>query len=53
LDLKLKVGDKSWTKVSMLKVPRPELYPIASFSYLPCTKMSANPSMDQTKVKAL
>jgi phosphate transport system substrate-binding protein len=46
--------DKSWTKVSMLKAPGPESYPIASFSYLLLYKeMSANPSIDQTKAKAL
>jgi phosphate transport system substrate-binding protein len=38
----------------MLKAPGPELYPIASFSYLILYKnVSANPSMHQTKVKAL
>ncbi|MFZ0515211.1 MAG: substrate-binding domain-containing protein [Candidatus Nitrosopolaris sp.] len=47
-------GDKSWTKVSMLKAPGPKSYPIASFSYLFLYKdMSVNPSIDQTKAKAL
>jgi phosphate transport system substrate-binding protein len=47
-------GDKSWTKVSILKAPGPKSYPIASFSYLLLYKdMSANPTMDQTKAKAL
>src|SRR5215469_9718537 len=50
----LPAGDKSWTKVSMLKAPGPESYPIASFSYLILYKeMSTNPSLDQTKTKAL
>jgi phosphate transport system permease protein/phosphate transport system substrate-binding protein len=50
----LPAGDKSWTKVSMLKAPGPESYPIASFSYLILYKeMSTNPSLDQTKAKAL
>ena len=50
----LPAGDKSWTKVSMLKAPGPESYPIASFSYLILFKeMSTNPSLDQTKAKAL
>ena len=50
----LPAGDKSWTKVSMLKAPGPESYPIASFSYLLLYKeMSANPSLDQTKAKTL
>ena len=30
----LPAGDKSWTRVSMLKAPGPKSYPIASFSYL-------------------
>ena len=50
----LPAGDKSWNKVSMLKAPGPKSYPIASFSYLLLYKdMSANPSIDQTKAKAL
>ena len=50
----LPAGDKSWIKVSMLKAPGPKAYPIASFSYLLLYKdMSANPSIDQTKAKAL
>jgi len=50
----LPAGDRSWTKVSMLKAPGPESYPIASFSYLILFKeMSTNPSLDQTKTKAL
>ena len=50
----LPAGDKSWTRVSMLKAPGPKSYPIASFSYLILYKeMSANPSLDQTKAKAL
>ena len=50
----LPAGDRSWTKVSMLKAPGPESYPIASFSYLLLYKeMSANPSLDQTKAKTL
>jgi phosphate transport system substrate-binding protein len=47
-------GDKSWTRVSMLKAPGPRSYPIASFSYLILYKeMSTIPSLDQTKAKAL
>ncbi|MGB6526797.1 MAG: substrate-binding domain-containing protein [Candidatus Nitrosopolaris sp.] len=47
-------GDKSWTKVSILKAPGPKSYPIASFSYLVLYEnMSANANMDQTKAKAL
>jgi phosphate transport system substrate-binding protein len=50
----LPAGDKSWTKVSMLKAPGPQSYPIASFSYLILYReMSANPSLDQTKAKVL
>jgi phosphate transport system substrate-binding protein len=50
----LPAGDKSWTKVSMLKAPGPKSYPIASFSYLLLFKdMSGNSSIDQTKAKAL
>ena len=50
----LPAGDKSWTKVSLLKATGPKSYPIASFSYLLLFKdMSAIPSMDQTKAKAL
>jgi ABC-type phosphate transport system substrate-binding protein len=50
----LPAGHKSWSKVSMLKAPGPESYPIASFSYLILYKeMSANPSLDQTKAKIL
>jgi phosphate transport system substrate-binding protein len=50
----LPAGDKSWTRVSMLKAPGPKSYPIASFSYLILYKeMSANPSLAQTKAKAL
>jgi len=38
----------------MLKAPGPESYPIASFSYLTLYKeMSTNPTLDQTKAKAL
>lgn len=50
----LPTGDKSWTKVSMLNSPGSNTYPIASFTYLLLYKdMSTNPSLDQTKAKAL
>jgi len=50
----LPAGDQSWAKVQMLNSPGPNSYPIASFTYLLVYKdMSTNPSMDQTKAKAL
>lgn len=50
----LPAGDKSWTKVQMLNSPGSSTYPIASFTYLLLPKdMSTNPSLDQTKAKAL
>lgn len=50
----LPAGDKSWAKVQMLNSPGSSTYPIASFTYLLLPKyMSTNPSLDQTKAKAL
>jgi phosphate transport system permease protein/phosphate transport system substrate-binding protein len=50
----LPAGDKSWMRVSMLKAPGPESYPIASLSYLLLFKdVSGNSSIDQTKAKTL
>jgi ABC-type phosphate transport system substrate-binding protein len=50
----LPAGDQSWTKVSMLNSPGSATYPIASFTYLLLPKdMSTNPTLDQTKAKAL
>src|SRR5215469_18985137 len=50
----LPAGDQSWTKVSLLNSPGPTTYPIAAFTYLLLPKdMSTNPSLDQTKAKAL
>lgn len=50
----LPAGDKSWKKVQMLNSPGSSTYPIASFTYLLLPKdMSTNPSLDQTKAKAL
>jgi phosphate transport system substrate-binding protein len=50
----LPAGDQSWTKVQMLNSPGANTYPIASFTYLLVPKdMSTNPSLDQTKAKAL
>ncbi len=47
-------GDQSWAKVQMLNSPGSNTYPIASFTYLLLPKdMSTNPSLDQTKAKAL
>ena len=47
-------GDQSWTKVSLLNSTGANSYPIASFTYLLLPKdMSTNPSLDQTKAKAL
>jgi len=51
---KLPAGDQSWAKVSLLNSPGSNTYPIASFTYLLLPKdMSTNPSLDQTKAKAL
>ena len=50
----LPAGDHSWTKVSFLNSPGPTTYPIATFTYLLLPKdLSTNPSLDQTKAKAL
>src|SRR5215467_7442366 len=50
----LPAGDQSWTKVSLLNSPGSNTYPIASFTYLLIPKdLSTNPSLDQTKAKAL
>jgi len=50
----LPVGDQSWTKVSLLNSPGSNTYPIVSFTYLLIPKdLSINPSLDQTKAKAL
>jgi phosphate transport system substrate-binding protein len=50
----LPAGDQSWTRVSMLNSPGSTTYPIATFTYLLLPKdMSTNPSLDQTKAKAL
>ncbi len=47
-------GDQSWTKVCLLNSPGPSSYRIASFTYLLLHKdLSTNPSLDQTKAKAL
>jgi phosphate transport system substrate-binding protein len=50
----LPAGDHSWTKVSLLNSPGSNTYPIATFTYLLLPKdLSINPSLDQTKAKAL
>jgi phosphate transport system substrate-binding protein len=50
----LPAGDQSWTKVSLLNSPGSSTYPIATFTYLLLYKdLSTNPSLDQTKAKAL
>ena len=50
----LPAGDQSWTKVSLLNSPGSSTYPIATFTYLLLPKdLSINPSLDQTKAKAL
>jgi phosphate transport system substrate-binding protein len=50
----LPAGDQSWTKVHMLNSPGSNTYPIATFTYLLLPKdLSTNPSLDQTKAKAL
>lgn len=50
----LPAGDQSWAKVQMLNSPGSNTYPVASFTYLLLPKdMSTNPSLDQTKAKAL
>jgi phosphate transport system permease protein/phosphate transport system substrate-binding protein len=50
----LPADDQSWTKVSLLNSPGSASYPIASFTYLLVYKdMNTNPSLDQTKAKAL
>jgi phosphate ABC transporter phosphate-binding protein len=50
----LPAGDKSWKKVSLLNSTGANSYPIASFTYLLLYKdLSTNPSVDQTKGKAL
>jgi phosphate transport system permease protein/phosphate transport system substrate-binding protein len=50
----LPAGDQSWTKVSLLNSPGSNSYPIASFTYLLLYKdLSTNPTLDQTKAKAL
>ncbi|MGA9154261.1 MAG: phosphate ABC transporter substrate-binding protein PstS [Candidatus Nitrosopolaris sp.] len=50
----LPAGDQPWTKVSLLNSPGSNTYPIATFTYLLLPKdLSANPSLDQTKAKAL
>ncbi len=50
----LPAGDQSWTKVSLLNSPGSNTYPIATFTYLLLPKdLSTNPSLDQTKSKAL
>lgn len=50
----LPAGDQSWEKVSLLNSTGANSYPIASFTYLLVPKdMSTNPSLDQTKAKAL
>ena len=50
----LPAGDKSWAKVQLLNSPGSSTYPIASFTYLLLPKdLSTNPSLDQTKAKAL
>jgi phosphate transport system permease protein/phosphate transport system substrate-binding protein len=50
----LPAGDQSWTKVSLLNSPGSNTYPIASLTYLLIPKdLSTNPSLDQTKAKAL
>jgi len=47
-------GDQPWTKVSLLNSPGPTTYPIATFTYLLLPKdLNTNPSLDQTKAKAL
>lgn len=50
----LPAGDQSWTKVSLLNSTGPNTYPIATFTYLLQYKdLSTNPSLDQSKAKAL
>jgi phosphate transport system substrate-binding protein len=50
----LPAGDQSWTKVSLLNSPGSSTYPIATFTYLLLPKdLSTNPSLDQSKAKAL
>lgn len=47
-------GDGSWTSVSLVNSPGDTSYPIASFVYVLLYKeLSTNPSIDQTKAKAL
>src|ERR671919_2615567 len=47
-------GDASWEHVSVVNAPGSNSYPVASFSYLLLFKdLSTNPSIDQTKAKAL
>jgi phosphate transport system permease protein/phosphate transport system substrate-binding protein len=47
-------GDGSWASVSMVNAPGDASYPIASFVYVLLYKeLSTNPSIDQTKAKAL
>ena len=47
-------GDASWEHVSVVNPPGSNSYPVASFSYLLLFKdLSTNPSIDQTKAKAL
>ena len=47
-------GDSSWEHVSVVNAPGSNSYPVASFSYLLLFKdLSTNPSIDQTKAKAL
>src|SRR5919202_3197212 len=47
-------GDGSWTSVSMVDAPGDTSYPIASFTYaLVYKELSTNPSIDQSKAKAL
>jgi phosphate transport system substrate-binding protein len=50
----LPAGDQSWSRVSLLNAPGPNSYPVTSFTYLLLPKdLSTNPSIDQTKAKAL
>jgi phosphate transport system substrate-binding protein len=47
-------GDASWEHVSVVNAPGSNSYPVASFSYLLLFKdLSTNPSIDQSKAKAL
>lgn len=47
-------GDGSWASVSMVNAPGDASYPVASFVYVLLYKeLSTNPSIDQTKAKAL